>query len=59
MTAEPKPDAIPLTPALLQKLRENEIRKQALLEGFLAASNVAGGQWEIATDGSALVRTDK
>lgn len=54
---------IPLAPALVQKLRDNEIRshayRQGLLEGFMAAQNASDGQWELATDGSGLVRTDK
>jgi hypothetical protein len=53
---------IPLSPALMQKLRDNEIRAQAyrqgLLEGFAVAQNAGDGQWELATDGSGLVRKD-
>lgn len=54
-----KLDFIPLSPATIQILRELEIQKQATLRAVIAQAGVTGGNWEIATDGSGLTRTDK
>lgn len=52
------PDFIPLSAATVQILRELEITKQATLRAVIAQAGVTGGNWEMANDGSGLVRRD-
>lgn len=49
---------IPLSPATIQLLRELEIQKQAILRAVIAQAGVTGGAWDIAADGSGLVKID-
>lgn len=49
---------IPLTPAAIQILRELELQRQSILRGILAQAGYIGGNWELATDGSGLIRKD-
>ena len=53
-----QPDFIPLSASTIQILRELEVQKQATLRAVLAQAGVTGGNWELANDGSGLVRRE-